>query len=762
MNKRPIRLLEWTTAATAAVLASAAVAQETADSSGAAEAGAQIEQVIVTAQKRSESLQRVPVSITALTGSELEDRQIRVAEDLVMGVPTLQANATLGDGLPTFSLRGISMSDFSLAQNGPVVVYYDEVPKANLAILGLGLYDLERVEVLKGPQGTLYGKNTTGGAVNLVSRKPNFENGGELAVGYGNYNRRSVDGAGEVALNDSIGARLAFTFDRADGWAKNAYPGAPDANSLRQYGVRGSVRLRSNDAIDVTIRASTSLQNPWNFGSPSLTLGDSGLGGPIYSLFGLPGGSRAGLGKREINTPDIIRRNLRTHALAVNADIRVTDDLTLTSITSWDRGTVLIPEDGDSLPVNITRATYYGKTKQIAQDLRLTSDFGGPFNFILGGYLNSEKIHNNTDTKFFSDIDVNGDGSIDAQDCLDGGGFIACDVYNQFDQKKTSMAAYMDLNYALTDQVTLRGGLRYTQDRGKLRNFMAQIRALDGTPLFNTIPGDSVDPFATTSRDFKDNNVSGKIGIDYQVTPDTLLYASYSRGYRGSAFSGQAFFGPPELTIASPEKVQAAEVGFKSEIFDRRVRFNSAVFWYGYEDQQFIDVDPATTFSILINLPKARIYGVEADLQVRATDRLTLSAAAGLIDTEVLRGTSQGIDVRGNQLINAPKFTASGSVDWAIPVGAWGALDMRVDVAHSSGQHFDILNRPTSYDDGYTVVNSRMRLHPDDDRYGIAVWVKNLTNEFYNTNKIDVSGLGWIYTHVNPPRTYGVAIDMKF
>lgn len=759
MSKRSIGALVWMAAASA-VPGSAAVAQGSIDSPPAAEA--QLDEIIVTAQKRSEGLQNVPISITAFSSAQLDDRQIRFVEDLVMGVPTLQVNAVLGDGLPTFSLRGISMSDFSLAQNGPVVVYYDEVPKASTAILGLGLYDLERVEVLKGPQGTLYGKNTTGGAVNLVSRKPNFENGGQLSVGYGNYSHASAEGAGEVALSDSIGARLAFTFDRAHGWAKNAFPNAPDGNSLRQYGIRGSVRLRPNDAVDVTIRASTSLQNPWNYGSPPLTIDDSGVGGPIYSLFGLAGGSRAGLGKREIDTPNIIRRRLRTRALAANADIHMTDNLTLTSITSWDRGSALVPEDGDALPVAVSQATYYGRTKQIAEDLRLASDFSGPFNFILGGYLNSEKIHNFTSTNFFSDIDVNGDGQINAQDCIDGGGFLACNVYNQFDQKKTSVAVYTDVTYALTDQVKLRGGLRYTHDRGKLRNFLAQIRALDGTPLFNTIPGDPVDPFATTSRDFKDNNLSGKIGIDYQLTTDALLYASYSRGYRGSAFNGQAFFGAPELTIVSPEKVQAAEAGFKSEMFDRRIRLNGAVFWYGYKNQQFIDVDPLTTFSRLINLPKARIFGAEADLQVKATDRLTLSAAAGLIDTKVLRGAAQGIDVRGNELINAPKFTLSGSVDWAIPVGGWGALDARVDLAHASGQYFDILNRRTARDDGYTVINSRLRLHPDDDRYGVAVWVKNLTNEFYNTNKVDVSGLGWIYTHVNPPRTYGVTVDMKF
>lgn len=748
--------------AVSAALSTTALAQQSGPQAPELQDAAVLEEVVVTAQKRSEDIQKVPIAITVLSGEQLGEQGIRRAEDLSIGVPNLQVSQPLGQGLPVFSLRGISMSDFSLSQNGPIAVYYDEVYKGNWAIMGVGFFDLERIEVLKGPQGTLYGKNTTGGAINLIARKPNFETGGNLSAGFGNYDHYTADGALEVALSDTVGARVAFTMDRADGTVKNVYPGAPDASSTRQHGVRASLRIKPNEIVDLTLRASTTLQNPRAYGIPAIP-GPDGIGGPIYPIFGIPGDFRTGLGRREINAQEIGKQDFRTHALAANADIRLSDAMTLTSITSWDRGTMVVNEEGEGSPLEVGKHRYYGRTRQVTQDLRLTSDFSGPFNFIFGAFYSNEKILNHTDLRFLMDIDVNGDGGVDAQDCVDGGFFIACNYFNRFRQKKTSIAAYSDATYDLTDRLTLRGGLRYTHDRGKLRDFFAQLRAPDQTPLFNIIPGSETDPFATASMDFKNDNVSGKIGVDYNLSDTAMLYASYSRGYRGAAFNGQAFFGPDELSVAAPEKLQAAEAGFKSELFSRRVRLNGSAFWYGYKNQQVLDVDPNTAVQALVNLPKSRILGAELDLQVRATDSLGVSVAVGYTDSEVRRGTSQGIDIRGNRLVSAPRFTLSSSVDWSIPLGQWGAADARVDAAYASKQYYDLLNRATTTQGGYWLVNSRIRMHPDDDRYGVALWVKNLTNTYYHVNMIDVlEGFGYIYNHINEPRTYGVALDVKF
>jgi len=760
MTKRLTTFLAFAGAASAATLSTSVLAQQAAVPES--QSGVVIQEIVVTAQKRSEDIQKVPIAMTVLTGEQLNEQGIRRAEDLSIGVPNLQVSQPLGQGLPVFSLRGISMSDFSLSQNGPIAVYYDEVYKGNWAIMGVGFFDLERVEVLKGPQGTLYGKNTTGGAINLIARKPNFETGGNLSAGFGNYDHYSADGALEVALGETLGARVAFTMDRADGTMENVYPGAPDASSIRQHGIRTSLRFKPNDIVDLTLRASTTFQNPWAHGIPA-TPGPEGIGGPIYNLFGIPGDFRTGVGRREIETPDNHRQHFRTHAVAANVDIRLSDAITLTSITSWDQGTVRIKEDADGTPLEYVNATYFGRTKQITQDLRLTSDFSGPFNFIVGAFYSEEKILNYNDLPFFMDIDVNGDGAIDAQDCVDGGFFVACNYFNRFRQEKTSVAAYSDVTYELTDRFTLRGGLRYTHDEGELRDFYAQLRARDQTPLFNIIPGSETDLFATSAMDFEDDNVSGKIGVDYDLSDTTMLYASYSRGYRGAAFNAQAFFSPDELSIAKPEKLQSVEAGFKSELFSRRVRFNGSAFWYEYENQQVLDVSPTIGIQTLVNLPKSRILGTELDLQVRVTDHLGLSLAAGYTDSEVKTGRSQGVDISGNRLVSAPRFTLSSSVDWSIPIGQWGAVDVRVDAAYASKQYYDLLNRASTTEDGYWLMNSRIRLHPNDDRYGVALWAKNLTNTFYHTGRIDtVDFAGLIYNHINEPRTYGMTFDVKF
>jgi iron complex outermembrane recepter protein len=673
----------------------------------------------------------------------------------------MQTNNVLGDGVPIFSLRGISMSDFSLSQNGPIATYYDEVYKGNVALLGLAFYDIERVEVLKGPQGTLYGKNTTGGAINLVSRAPDFSNEAYISLSAGNFNYWQAEGAGQLALSDTVAARVAFTWAEADGWMENEFAGAPDANSIDQYGLRASLRYAPSDRFDLVLRASTSLQNPWNYGVSSSPT-EVGIGGTIYPFFGIPADFAEGIDRREINTPDVYRRRLRTDAVALTANWKVTDALTVVSISSWDEGSVLNHEDGDATPLEVSDAVYSGETRQFSQDLRLPSDFDGPANFILGVYYNRERISNSTTNWFSTDIDVNEDGQVDAQDCIDGGFFPTCGYGNEFDQDKDSFAVYSDLQYKITDRLTARAGLRYTKDSGDLNNFRAILTDLNGNPLFNIIPG-SDDLGATTSRDFDDDDISGKIGLDYELAADMMVYASYSRGYRGASFNAQAIFSPAELTIADPETLDAVEVGFKSELAGASLRLNGAAFWYGYKDQQFIDIDPDTTIAALINLPESEIIGGELELQWLPVADLTLTSGLGLLKSEIKEGTSQGQDVSGNELVSAPELNFSLAIDWTLPL--WTSnweLDAHADGTHVSRQYFDILNRPTTTQDGYEVFNARLRARPADDRYGISLWVKNITNSIYYTNMIDVAGLGFLYNHVSAPRTFGLTFDARF
>ena len=215
--------------------------------------------VVVTAQKRTENQQDVPIAITSLNSKTIERANLSNATQLTQLIPSLQVNGVVGEGTPIYSLRGVSMFDFSFNQSSPVALYKDEVYKGNFAIQGVELFDLERVEVLRGPQGTLYGKNTTGGAINLITKKPDYTSSGYLRAGYGNFDRRKIEGAIQLpVIGDVLAVRGAFTYAKSDGWLENVAPGAPDLAGTDQWGARISVLFEPSESLTFNLIASRS------------------------------------------------------------------------------------------------------------------------------------------------------------------------------------------------------------------------------------------------------------------------------------------------------------------------------------------------------------------------------------------------------------------------------------------------------------------------------------------------------------------------
>jgi iron complex outermembrane receptor protein len=708
--------------------------------------------IVVTAQKRVERLQDVPISVTALGGDALARDRIRQADDLVTQVPNLQLTATVGEGTPSFAIRGVSMSDFSLNQSSPVATYYDEVYKGNFAFLGVALYDLERVEVLRGPQGTLYGKNTTGGAINIISRKPSFDTEGYLSLGYGNYNRFDAEGAINLPLTQTLAARFAFTVARADGWFKNVEPGKPDLNGVREYGLRASLLWEAAPGASFLLRASTSLQNPYNYGIYAQP-GPDGIGAGVYEAFD-QGTSyfRTGLNRRELASTYTPRRHARTKAISLTSTVDAGRGLTVTSVTSYDRGKLFFAEDNDGSPLRVAELSYTDRASQFAQDLRLTSDWQGPFNFILGGYYSREKVYNKNTLAFFQDLDSTGDGLVNEEDCLETFP-LACNLVNQFDQLKHSYALYSDTHYDLGGGVTLRGGLRYSHDDGLQTGLDSIAYGADGTPAFTIIPD--------TRLSFKRDNVSGKVGLDFKPSRDTLLYANYGRGYRGSSFNAQAFFDPSEVSVAKPETIDAFEVGAKTQLLDRRITLDTSAFYYIYHNQQFVNVDSVTGAATLINIDRSRIYGAEAELRARPTDAFTLRAALGLLHARITRGELSGLDLRGNRLPNAASLTLSGGIDWTLFDTSAGQLSVHPNISYVSSQYFEVINVPRLKQGGYALVGGHIDF--SHGPWTASLWAKNLTNTFYTTSRIDLlASVGYDYNHLGTPRTYGASISHRF
>lgn len=695
--------------------------------------------IMVTATKRSENLQSVPVSVSAIGGDALAKAQINKADELVGLVPNLQLSSTVGDNAPIFSLRGVSMFDYSLNQSSPVATYYDEVYKGNFAFLGVGMFDLERIEVLRGPQGTLYGKNTSGGAVNLISRAPHFdETEGYLNVGYGNYNRIDANGAINVPISSMLAARIAFTFARADGWVDNQVAGQPNPGGVREYGIRGSLLFEPADGARFILRASTSLQNPTNYG--------------VYvqpeAIF------RPGLERDQVesNIADI-RRNARTYSISLNGTVDVADGLSITSVTSYDKGNLSFTEDTDGTAARFVEIAYTDRATQFAQDLRLTSDFGGPFNFILGAYYNREKVYNRNNPEYALGQDFDGVPGLDEGDCAAGFPF-GCSLVNSFNQIKSSYAIYSDANFEITGRLKLRGGLRFNRDIGRQEFLGSSAYAANG--------GFVTDLLLPATQEYKTSNLSGKIGLDYMIG-ENLFYASYSRGYRAGSFNAQAFFDPSELTIARPEKINAYEIGAKTRFADRRVTLNMAAFYYDYRDQQYINVDPLLATQVLLNLPKSRIMGAELELNARPTEDLTLRFGMGVVDAKVRQGVVSGISVRGNRLPNAPRLSLSGGFDVALYRGSLGRIGIRSDLSYVSSQYFEVLNVSRLRQGNYVQVAGGIDWVSPDKKWTATLWAKNLSNEFFFTSRIDLlSGFGFDYNHISTPRTYGITLGTRF
>lgn len=759
-----------------------------------------LEEVTVTAQKRAESLQDVPISITALTATDITNQRLRDAAEITAHIPNLLATNTSGDGFPIFSLRGISMSDFSFNQSSPVATYVDEVYKGNPALQGVQIYDLERIEVLRGPQGTLYGKNTTGGAVNFITVRPDYETEGYFTFGVGNYSLLESRGAFQTALiEDTLAMRLAYTWMEADGWFDNLQPGIDDGNAIGDRGIRASFLWEPTDNLEALLRVSSGKAEAVNYGIRPFNISPDGVGAGLYGLFNLLGATdaadyqRDGRGYWEFDSDQDLKRRVENDAVALTLNWDFSDSMTLTSITSWDDGEILNPEDPDGSPNRVLRVPYYGEAEQFAQDLRITSNLDGAFNFIAGLYYADESIFNQTTIGFYTDLDMNADGALDFYDCLDPfftslglgpvtdsgmavedilnsfdyslGAFApaGCQVQNDFDQDRTSKAAYFDGRYDLTDQWVLRFGLRYTDDKTELRDFSARLLGNDFTPLANTIPGDPLDPYATVPYEsFSDSEWTGRIGADFTTANGTLLYGHYSHGYRAGAYNAQAFFDPSELTRVDPEYLDALEFGFKSTMRDGRVQLNGAAFFYEYENQQFLNVDPVTLAQTLINIDKSEIQGLELELTALPTANLQLRAGLGLLDTEVEEGVLSGVDLAGNELPLAPGFNFNLAADWDFYESDSGLFSLHVDANYVDDFYFEIFNIERLRQEGYWLANARLNFTTVDDRWQVGLWARNLAEKKYRTSAINLDTFGFDYSHIGAPRTYGADVTFRF
>jgi iron complex outermembrane receptor protein len=717
-----------------------------------------LEVIVVTAQKRTENIQKVPVSISAFDSQSLSSLGILLPSDIAQQTPNLQVSEPYGDAQPIFTLRGISMTDFNTNQSSPVGIYFDESPVEASFMQASQLFDIERAEVLRGPQGTLYGKNTTAGAINFTSRVPEFERNARLHLSYGNNNNLRVSGAGEtVFLDDTLGLRTAFTYSDSDGFYGNNYEGAEDLREINNWALRTSLRYKT-ESIDAILR----LQLGKTLGNTAGIIA-KGRGPNGYDVAGFFSGGvieqriKQNYDDFEGSEDKVGAYNTETDSLNLTVKGALTKDIDYTSVTAWSKGKAL-NENGDGSPVSILEIDWSSKIEQWSQDLRLTTNFEGDLNAIVGVFVSHDKMKIQNDLSFLLFTESLG---VPFDPSLATSGFT---VGQSYQQQRDSKAIYTHLTYDINKLLEGFLGVRYTKDKGKLSNVHSWVGDYDANHAYDLI----VDQ---PPKRYNDDKVSGSMGLKYQLSDEFMLYGSYSQGYRSSAFNGGATFSTTELTIAEPETVEAYEIGIKSRWWDNRLQFNGALFHNNYKNQQLVNIVGAVRF--LENAGSSYIDGAELEFRALLSEDLSINIGLGLLDTEYDElsltnpATSLPVDLSGNQLPSAPSVNMNISLDYIAARGSWGEVSMHFNSQYVSKQWFSAYNDDYGYEgikaDGYMQSNARFTWSSANESYDVSLWIKNIEENNEPVYAINAQQTFMFDYYIMPmPRHFGLDVNLRF
>jgi len=563
-----------------------------------------LEEIVVTATKRSENLQLVPVAVSALSSTDLAEQGVFETSDLSAKMPNLQVSSAYGAQQPNFSLRGIGVgTEYNANAASPVGVYVDEVYQTFRSSHGQQLYDLEQIEVVRGPQGTLYGRNTTGGAINFITRRPGLkDSNGYLTVGYGRFNRFALEGAVEATpVEDKLGFRLAGTYLHADPYMHNrlaaglnkSSPNLPDAAAFgnqstgidpggpESYGLRGTVRFKPSETIDVTLKGyaakTTAGQEVAISTGPSLTDDTISLRTtPFGALYGSPlagilpadySRTARGLSDREVESDGVNDALTRSEGAVLNIRAELSDDLNLISISGYDSGrySQSPTSDCDGTPVRGCTIGYDSPFKAVNQDVRLDWD-ADRFKLIVGAYYGWDRMHSMNRPDFYNFLsDIRKAAGLPATYFNPGGAFngtlLPVDALptgirgtQEFVQTRKSYAVYSEGSYELTDSLKLTAGARYTWDKFAYTDALSIFYDDTGAARLVTVsgyaPGGVEQPYiigvspgsyTPLERRATSSKPTGRVVLDWKLDDDVMTYGSYSRGYRGGTFNGLAY-----------------------------------------------------------------------------------------------------------------------------------------------------------------------------------------------------------------------------
>ncbi|MBB6122984.1 TonB-dependent receptor [Sphingobium subterraneum] len=751
--------------------ASAAHAQEGAAGAGSAaapEATTEIADIVVTAQKRSERINDVGLTITAASGEQLKSLGISTPDDLIKAVPGF-TYAKSAYGVPVYTMRGIGFYDYGLAASPAVTVYVDEVPLPYGSLTSFSMLDPQRVETIKGPQGILYGINSTAGAINIIPNAPTDQLSAGIDLGYARFNQVTTRAFVSGPLSDTLSARLSVQTDHGGAWQRSYSRGDKlgdkDIVSGRllidwKPAETVSLRLNVNAGID---RSDT--QAVQYLGATPAAGGNNALRTLNPALYNYPQAARHNRSADwDANYPFKKDNHNFQAALTVNVDL--TPDVQLKSITSYNRYTTKSAVDTDGTPFTANTILIDGYLRSFFQELRLSGQMDA-LRWIVGANLTDDKINERQDGIFTDGI-------------LGKTGYTHAAGRNF--QTGSSESVYGNLEYKIGDGLTLQGGARYTNYRRELRGcttaedqstanyFTARLPAPVAVGGCVTVLPDNV-TLGYYNPVLKEDNLSWRAAANWKVDRNTLLYASVSHGYKSGAFGAVLSTTFASLVPAVQEDVLAYELGGKFTLLGGKVQFNTAAFYNDYTNKQVRGrtFDPRlanVAASALVNVPKSRIYGAEAQLTVRPVEGLTLSVDGTYIDTKITDSfvnfnfVGARVQMKGQVLPFSPKLTGTAQVDYDFAVSDNWRMKIGASLRHQSFSYGALGELPAAAIDSYQTLDLRASIHDEEDKWNFGVFGRNVTNSYYwSAPTLVIETVG---RYAGEPVSYGVTVGYRF
>ena len=732
----------------AALLATGSLAYAADDNQNDSQNDGKLERIMVTAQKRVQNAQEVPMAISALKSSELENLGSAGNDLRFMSsrIPSLNIESSFGRTFPRFYIRGMGNTDFDLNSSQPVSLVVDDVVQENAILKGYPIFDMERVEVLRGPQGTLFGRNTTAGIIKLDTKKPTQEFSAYAKASYGTFNTTNLEGAIGGGLTDTVSARLSVLDQQRDDWVDNKAPGFEKKDQLEGYHDKAA-RLQVLWEPSSDFSALVNVHYRDLNGTPRVNHANAMKQGSNQLVDGFDRGTVYQ------NAASRAVQDVTTKGGSLKLEYGL-GDYTLTSITAYEKAEAFSGADVDggytSANPGISVVAYNSESAdglpnhhQFTQELRIATNELGRLDWQAGLFYFDEAL------------------GIDSYD-FDSNGVV--DGYAWQKQDTKAWAAFASVDYDLTDAFKVTAGIRYSHDK---KDFQAKR-------VLSPIGGGATD---VLTKNPSDGQISWDLSGVYTINPDVNVYGRIARGFRAPSIQGRLLFGD-EVTVADSETMTSAELGIKSDILDNRGRVNFDVYYYQLDDQELTAVGGDTNYNRLINADKSVGYGAELDSQFAVTSNFMVTAGVSYNHTEIQDdqlavGVCGGgctvtspLDANGNALIDgnplpqAPKWTVNMTTSYTYPL-ADGDLFASTDWAYRSSVNF-FLYEAKEFKSRYLLeggARAGYRWTAASTDYEVAAYVRNLTDTTRVTGAIDFNNLTGF---VNDPRVVGVEFKASF